>query len=228
MKDGWEGFPDFIMRLKTEFKPISTKPNENETWTHYNPAQTNQRSAKRLKCMTWYPYPKSTTGNIGLWWPYQSIQQASTVANKRNVEGSRYFTVKNLPPRRCKLMNPPFLTLCSGFFLCSIELSVFLPQARFLLLSSMFCSRSPLQESRKKRSAPPLLCSQHSLLHTVPPKMRISPSYLFPGLSKNHPFHTHWCPPLLLHLTPSLSKETIFQKPLHVSPSPSPTFSLPN
>ena len=113
--------------FKTMFNPISTKWNENETWTHYNPAQTNQWSTKMLKCMTGYPYPKSTTSNIGLWWLYQSIQQASIVVNERNVEMRKYFTVKNLPPIRCKLMNLFLLTLCFSFFLYSSFLFIFLP-----------------------------------------------------------------------------------------------------
>ena len=61
--------------------------------------------------------PTINDKHIGFWWPHQSIQQVLIVENERNVEMSRYFTAKNLPPRRCRLMNLPSLLFAPTFSL---------------------------------------------------------------------------------------------------------------
>ena len=78
--------------------------------------------------------PTINDKHIGLWWPHQSIQQVSIVENERNVEMSRYFTAKNLPPRRCRLMNLP-----------SLLSAILIPHPHHFLvlqLPLVFCSRT--------------------------------------------------------------------------------------
>ena len=136
--------------------------------------------------------PKINSKQIGLWWPCQGISQALTVTNERNAEGNEYFTVNNLPPRRCRLMNPSFLTLCSCFFL-SLEKSFCLLNVSFLFFfyaHSSYISLVSLYSISKKNFS----ISSHNLptsssrwpISTSPPNSlifpKIQPQFSFPTI----------------------------------------------